>query len=44
LPPPLSPGIVVNLQLQIPATSDKGIYEELFKALRKYVLDVSRET
>ena len=34
-------GIAINVQLQIPAASDPGIYDNLFKALRKYILDLS---
>ncbi len=35
--------IAINIQLHIPATSEADVYENLFKALRKYVLDLSTE-
>ncbi len=40
-PGAVQPALAINIQLHIPATSDPAIYEDLFKALRKYVLDVS---
>jgi len=44
LPPVASqPALTINIQLQIPATSDSAIYDSLFKALRKYVLDIGSE-
>lgn len=37
------PALTINIQLQIPATSDSAIYDSLFKALRKYVLDLGSD-
>lgn len=33
------PAININIQLQLPATDDAGVYEKLFAALRKHLLD-----
>ena len=37
-PPAAVPAVHINIQLQLPATSDADIYEKLFAALRKHLL------
>lgn len=36
-PPPSSPTIAINIQLQLPETDKPEVYEELFKALRRHL-------
>ena len=39
-PPPLNtPTVAINIQLQIPETENADVYENLFKALRKHLLN-----
>jgi len=38
------PSITINIQLQIPATENAAVYQNLFKALREYLFDVELET
>ena len=33
----------INIQLQLPVTTEAGIYEALFSAMRKYILETSEE-
>ena len=34
-----SVGVTINLQLQLPDVDDPRVYQELFKALRKHLID-----
>lgn len=33
----------INIQLQLPVTTEKGVYEALFSAMRKYILETSEQ-
>jgi hypothetical protein len=41
-PDPTALTLNVNLQLQIPATTDAEVYETLFASMRKHLIDLSR--
>jgi hypothetical protein len=37
--PDISPTIAINIQLQLPETENSEVYEKLFRALRKHLID-----
>jgi hypothetical protein len=41
-PPPMT--LTVNIQLQLPATAEAEVYEKLFAAMRKHLIDLTQST